>query len=341
VEELLSRLRQRPEIRTAALFDWVRRHRHELGVNVKVQQGWGPLEGQVFRTLLESATPEQAWQVVRLYAELNGGEMPVLPKPIFATREGREVLARRALDDSALLGDRARALVLLANPGNLWPARGRGDSEPLSAREQESLLERLVPLLEVSGKTQAFFRRTVTRALAVLSRADPASGSKPNRTAWKALQAAYRTEALGPTREELAEALCGLATPDEWKELTGNPPGVLLCLRDLERSDDKICFWLSLRAGSPPIVEQPFIVLERQGPLGIPVETRRQGLVSVNRADPWKGGWTGAELLYVELPIKALPAGTWRIRVKGTVGPDKREWNSEPRRFVVDPPPKR
>jgi hypothetical protein len=312
----------RPQARNRRLLDWVERHRREFGG--PPAYGWGALETEVFDWVLASGRVEDCWAAVRLYAELNRGVAPKLPPGCFASRAGRALLLRVACSDSALGGDRVRALALLA------------ERAPREGAERDELLDRLVPLLAVKD---AVLRAAAARTICQVSH--PGGGRPASKRALPALRAAYKDEALGPARDELAEAVCVVGGPGHWKELTGNPPGLLACLRDLTVADGQLHFWLDLRSGGLRVHEPPTLVLERVNLLGMAAETKRMSLPAVNLPRPWGAGWDGAELLLVEAPIKGLSAGNWRIRVEGTAGKDKQKWTAELKKFTVAAPPKK
>jgi hypothetical protein len=322
----------RPEQRRNALLDWVRRHRRDFGSK---ENGWGELEEKVFDWIQEDCGPEEAWQALHLQAEVHGGVLPTLRRPVFGSPAGREFLTARILDDKALLGDRTRALTLLRDPLTLQKP------QPLTELEQSRLLDQLIPLLdrEKSRILDVHFRAALACTVAHLSR--PGSGLPVLTRAVEPLMAVYRSETPGLSRDELADAICGLATAEQWKNLTGNPPGVLVTLRDLEKNPDKVHFWLCLRPGSPTVFDQPTLQLTRLGSFGLPAETRKEPLAAVNLPRPWKEGWTGAEYLLVEIPIRGLTPGTWRLSVTGTAGKERSAWTSEPKRFVIEAPAKR
>jgi len=156
----------------------------------------------------------------------------------------------------------------------------------------------------------------------------------------------------GPGRDEIAWALCGLVPGSQWKELTTNPAGVCACLRDLERKDSTVTFWLTLRTGGLTIYEAPTVVVDRLGNLGFVAETRRFPLAPINLDGTWSSGHAysqraGASVqeaegaLVVPIDISRLPSGTnYRVRVEGFVGQgkDRQRWMSEPRKFYFARP---
>jgi hypothetical protein len=289
--------------------------------------------------VLEDGTPEECWRAVRLYAELNQGTAPPLPAPSFGNRSGRDLLVSMALDAHALAGDRTRALGLLVDRNTLWPvARDRARVEPLGGQEQLDLLDRLLPLLKAR---EPLLRSTGARAVQRLSLRE--DGTLPPRSPpgiLPALEAAYRAERPGPVRDDLAEAVCVVGGPRHWQEATGNPPGLLVCLRDLGQRNGQGFFWLSLRPCGLTVHECPTLLLERLNFVGWPVQTREMPLPVVNLPRPWDEGWDGRSYLLVQFPVADLTPGSWRSQVRGTAGKDRVKWTSEPRVLAVEVPRK-
>jgi hypothetical protein len=326
IDQLMNIRRiQRPEPRVQSLLAWVRQHGREFG---EPARGWGELEGKVFDWILEDCRIEEAWAALQLQAEFNH-TIPPLRRPIFSTPAGRAFLLARIASESTLLGDRIHALALLADPITLSPVPDE--------KEQNQILDRLLPLLDrdKSEIRDPEFRSGLARVIGLVGRMEPKRPTAAR--ALEALAASYPGEKPGSSRDELANAVCALASPERWKELTSNPPGVLVTLRDFEQMHDGVHFWLWLRPGAT-ITEQPTLKLERMGNFGLPAEVRKKPLTVVNLPRPWVKGWTGGEYLLVEVPTIGFPAGTWRVTVTGTVGKDRATWISEPKRFVISTP---
>jgi hypothetical protein len=327
----------RPERRVRALLNWAERHRHEFDTprltrsGSEPRVGWAELHRQVFACVLQAGRPQECWEAIELYTELNRGALPPLPVPCFGSPAGRDFLLGIAADESALLGRRLRALELLGSAQTLWPA-SRGVS--LTAAEQERFLDRLAPLLAVKVPGLRAAGARVVRHLSV-----PPAGRLPSKRALAALVSAYKEEPTGPVRDELAEAVCAVGGPAHWQELRGNPSGLLVRLRDLERQGGEVHFWLSMTPCGQAVRERPTLLLERLGLLGIPAQTKRLPLPVSNLPRPWHEGWDGREYLLVQLPLKDLAPGTWRLTVEGTAGKDRKKWTSEPRTFDIPKPP--
>ncbi|MFO0880526.1 MAG: hypothetical protein U0840_24535 [Gemmataceae bacterium] len=321
----------RPARRVEALLSWIQERRGDfMAVGQGTEEapsGWDRLQVDVFDWILAAATPSDAWRAVRLYAELNQGDLPRLPRSPFGTPAGRMFLLEVAADPRLLLGARLRALQVLAQPTVL----GAGAAEPVQPAEVAPLLDRLADLL---GEKKADVAVGIAPVLLTLA------DRVPDRMAriLPALVQAYRAAQPGPTRDDLALVLCRLAPPAQWKELTGNPAGYLVCLRDLSRNETHVTFWLTLRTPGPAVFEAPTLVVEKLGPLGFVAEVKRYPVEPMNLDGGWAAGWSGADALVVQVDAGKFPAGsTYRVRVEGTAGQgtERVKWTSEPKKIVV------
>jgi hypothetical protein len=345
VDQLMARRRiARPAQRVRALLDWVEKRRGELSVipperlDDLAPVGWGRLATEALDWCLEGASPEDAWPAVELFAELNGGELPGRT-PAFATPGGRAFLVEVAASDRKKTGERARALRLLGRRDILWPdddARRRGAKEA-TVQELNTILERLTALLAIKDDAM--------RAAVLVPVAEVGARNDPRLRAERlvpALETAYRGSSPGAGRNELSLALSRLVSPARWKELTGNPGGVCVTLRDLERGPTSLTFWVALRTPGVAVHEQPTVVLDRMGLIGVPAETKRYPLVPLNLEGSWSSGWDGAVPLAIRLEVGALqPGQTYRLRVEGSVGKgdQRQKWLSEPLRFQMPAAP--
>ena len=346
VADLLARKKLRPVgRRNRALLEWIEGHRHEFGAPTKAEhpektaQGWDHLETDVFQWVLDTCEPADCWSAVKLHAELNGGAIPALREPVFGTRDGRALLLRVAAGDDALEGDRLRALALLSHPFTLWagPLQRLPRVQFLDAKEQTDLIDRLTPLL---ASKSAPLRAAAARTLRCASHPEVIADEHPkSQRALPALVKAFRLEYPGEPRDEIAEAICVLDAK-RWRELSGNPPGMVVLLRDLERRDKQVHFWLNLRPCGQVIYEQPTLVLERINQSQAAMETKQMPLPVANLPRPWSEGWDGRSILLVEFSVQDFKDGSWRVSVRGTAGKDKSKWASEPKTFVIDPPRK-
>jgi hypothetical protein len=337
VERLLALGRlARPQRRWQALRGWVEQRRGEFGSALSTGRGWGKLERQVFDWMLQAGDPDERWATVQLYAEVHHGELLCCPAA-FAWPAGRARLCRVLTDDRALAGDRVRALRLLGEPATLWPEQARG-AAVLTTAEQEKLLDLLAGFLAVPDEAT---RTAAARAVLSASRPGrPDLAGRVSRRALPALVAAYKEAKPGPARDQLALAVCALAAPEQWKELSGNPPGVVGLLRDPSRLEGQLWFWLELHTSGSAVHEAPTLVLERIGPLGFVAETQRFPLPPGNLGRPWAAGWDGRQLLVVTVPLGKLQPGNWRFRVEGTLGKgkDKQPWAAERKQFTIAAP---
>src|SRR5262249_7566602 len=149
---------------------------------------------------------------------------------------------------------------------------------------------------------------------------EAATGAK----AAAALLRAYKECLPGPARDELAMALCALAPPSQWKELTGNPPGVCACLRDFQHRENTLTFWLALKPPGQRVVEAPALVVERFNLIGGVAETKRFPLEAQNLERGWAAGWGGENSLVCQLDVSKLAGNNnYRVRVEGFVGAGK------------------
>jgi hypothetical protein len=321
--------------RNRALFRWIDRHRHEFGRPVEGPeggegaQGWGPLEVEVFRLILDGGVVEDSWRAVRLHAELYQGHLPPLEGSVFGNPAGRELLLRVAIDGGALMGDRLRALELLRREAIL------AGGEP-SAEAQKEMLGGLLPLLKDEEKD---LRIGAARVLEQLASAG-AEGVREQlrKEALPALETAYRRAGYREARSELAGVIYAVGGAEHWAKLTGNPQGVFVRLRDLGRRNDKVFFWLSMDGPADRKVhERPTLVLKRVR-FGLVVERKMLPLPAVNPPGSWEEGWSGTPYLLVEFSTKGFTEGTWRVSVEGTAGKDKAPWKSEPWEVAVTKP---
>jgi hypothetical protein len=108
----------------------------------------------------------------------------------------------------------------------------------------------------------------------------------------------------------------------------------LALVRDFGIRNDKLYFWVTLKTVPDSVVKElPLLILERLDAKGNASETRKLPLPATVPAGA--EGWTGGPR-HVELNHVDLKPGTWRLRIEGIAGPDKRSWVSEPRTFRVE-----
>jgi hypothetical protein len=239
------------------------------------------------------------------------------------------LLLRVALSEGQLEGDRVRALTLLGDSQTLWAEESRKPGRHLAEKEQEDLIDHLIPLLQT--KTAAI-RASAARAL------HAASGPREHQTkrALAALTAAYRAEPPGSARDDIAAAVHAIGGAAHWQEVSGNPRGLFARLHDLGHQGSKVFFWLHLEAAGLSVYECPTLTLERLDGAKV-AETKTELLPVLNLPPPWNDGWEGRPYLLAEFPTGGLAPGTWRVTVRGTAGKDKEKvkWSAEPRTFAV------
>ena len=260
----------------------------------------------------------------------------------FGARAGRDLLLAVALDESALTGHRVRALELLAAIQTLWPtAADRPPAgEPLEAKEQAALIDRVAPLLKDPA---GVLRLAAARTLTELS-APQVADLRSFRTdrALPALTAAYKVERPGDVRGALAEAVAVIGGPKQWEELTGDSHGVVASLRDpgTRQAADAYC-WLVVQHGNEPIRDLPTLLLERLDEKQKVIEKKEIVLASpAIQPPPQEFGWTAGAAEHFTFSMADLTPGLWRMTVKGVAGADKAPWKSEPRLLHLAPPPK-
>jgi hypothetical protein len=206
---------------------------------------------------------------------------------------------------------------------------------PLTGEEVAALLDKVLPLLEEKDES---FRAAAVRAAQRL--AHETGRDLDRKRALEALVKAYQAEKPGAVRDDLAEAVCLIGGPEHWQQLTGNPRGVIVFVRDLARGEKKMTFWLGMPAGQMTVSERPILVLERLDKAGKPLEKKTLPLPTTHLPRTWNEGWDGGSYLPVEFPIEKFAAGTWRVGVEGTGTKDREalKWAAEPKTFVVEMP---
>lgn len=326
----------RPSRRVEAIMSWVQARKAEFTTtppgNDESPAGWDRLQLDVFDWIFDAASPEDAWRAVRLYAELNQGDAPRLRTPVFSTPAGRAMLAGIAGDDKRLLGDRTRALRILAARETLWPTprECKRGANVMDKPEQTTLLDQLAKLIQ---EKDDLYRVWLAQAIFRLGRSAPEQLNKM----LPSLVRAYRESQPGSGRDQLAMTLCELAPEEMWRELSGNRAGYCACLRDLERHEATLTFWLSLKTPGPAVYEAPTLVLEKLGTLGFVSETKRYPIEPKNLAS-WVAGWDGEDALVVQFDVSKLtPGSIYRVKVEGVAGKgkDKVKWTSEPKKFKL------
>jgi hypothetical protein len=323
------------------LLDWVERHRNQftdgrdsggawfapaLGTfnpedadTADLQTpGWGELQLLPFARVLQGRVPADCWRAVNLYADVFAGATPPGAAAAFTGPEGRAWLLAAARDRHELDGRRARALRLLADPAIA--------AEPPDLTERSALVEKLLPLLrDAHAKCRGLAARAIRQA----------AGRDPDlvERALPSVRSAYKAEEPGPARNDLAEVLYDLAGPERWAKLAGRPNAILSLLVDATIRDDKLYFWVTVKSEPPvTVTAPPTLYLQRLDAKGAIAETKKVRVTLV--ATPKGTVWNGSPL-HVEVSQTELRPGTWRYKVSGVAGTDKRPWESEPRTLRV------
>jgi hypothetical protein len=318
--------------RNRAILAWMEEHRHELNTD----DGWGDLENDLFNEVLATATIEDGWAAVQLYAQVHNNVVPRLRRPIFGGTAGRQFLLRTATADHRLVGDRARALRLLSDTSTLWPVPdASGRTAETDKKEQQEIADQLLSMLK---HPSVDFRCEVARALLAVSQPPDHVPDRRMALPVGALTDAYKSASPGPARNELAALLRQASSAEHWQEVTGNPHRALVRLQDFTWELPKMSFWLQMDSAGATVYEAPVVVLEQlNGDKVVQKKERPAAADLLGKA--WATGWSGRPLL-IEFGEVSLQPGSYRITVKGTVGKNKDRvaWTSEPQVFVVTPP---
>lgn len=330
------------ERRNWALLDWVERHRNDFdryasGSWRDRPKGWGHLEGAIFQWVMESDDPPTSWSAIKLYAELNHGELPALLGPTFGFPKGRSLLLKIATASNVLEGHRVRALKLLSHPQTLWATSSKEHplANSLQAEEQKDLIDQLTPLLTAQT---APLRGAAALALRCICYPEEEK-RKTMRTkpALPTLVKAYRSETPGDARNELAKAVCFIGGPEHWQKLTGNPSTLLITLDQITQSQTYVQLFLNFWWRGSITCESTTLLAERLEGGNRVVETKRFPFrMTHDKLSRWSEEQSRMSMY---LPEKNLRPGTWRLRVCGTVGKgkDKQSWMGEPSVFDVKP----
>lgn len=308
--------------RVEAMLGWIRDRRNDFTAsgpgNDESPMGWDRLQTEVFPWIFASADLEGAWNALRLYADLNRGEIPPENPVVFTSPEGRRFLAERAGNQKSTLGDRIRAVRLLTL------------SPPVPA-DREILLG---PMLALFAEKNDLLSLEAARWL----ERSTGAGILPTDRLLPGLMQAYKDAQPGPARDALSRMLCSLASPAEWTKVSGNPPGYCAWLGEMEQGDDQLTFWLTLRTPGASVYQQPTIVVQKLGTLGFVSETKRIPLESLNLPNIWATGWSGSPALVVQLDTSKLtPKTGYKIHVEGQAGKAGQtvKWTSEPQKFMT------
>jgi hypothetical protein len=288
--------------RTAAIVNWIERHRDDFrsvfGGTDEAPTGWGPLRTRLFDALYETGDPASAWVGVRLHARLFDGELLKPRSDVFLRPNGKTFLRKIVADTSMLSGDRIRAIELL------------GPDEALRG---------------LLGDPQEQVQVAVVQAL---------TGTRDEKDL-DALVEAWKAAPQGQFRSELAWALAQSA-PSRWSGLTKNHAGFCAVLREPELDSQGLRFWLHAKSPEGKITEPPLVVLEQLTVLGLVQSTKSSPLSVLVLPRDWSEGWDGSPPLPAHVDFSGLqPSTRYRLRIEGTIGPKKQKWLSEPYLFTT------
>ncbi len=336
-----------PAKRNQAIFKWIDEHHGEFTNSPwdRANPGWGSLERRVFCWILETCRAEDGWKALKLYRQIAQypGYGPGGNEPTFEFPGGRRLLLAVATDPKQPIEDRRMALYHLMS--SFWP-RHHYPKYPglanVSPEEQTEMINRVSPLLK---DKDAEMRGLATRALDNVS--DPRDGALSDRTtqaALPALIAAYGKEPPGNTRNKLAEAIRDLGGEKRWKDVSGNPGGMLVILYSFSLNNnygrEKIHFSMLMPGvgGSINTIQrQPTLILERLAADGKIAERKTMPLPVDYPKDIWTKGWHAySGMISADIPSAKMAEGPWRFTVEGVAGKDSQHpWRSEPGLFEL------
>ncbi len=166
-------------------------------------------------------------------------------------------------------------------------------------------------------------------------------GTGPKRTTpSEQMLALYRGASIGESqntsRDHAARQIRDHVDEKRWKELSGNPRGILITPYLFEPTAKG--GHMQIQGDRLAIFERPKLVLERMSKAGDVLESRPTEYVSKSPEPSWAKGWTQYDYGFsATFPTKGLTPGIWRAVLVGTAGGDKVPWRSEPNGFRWPP----
>lgn len=312
--------------RNRAILVWLREHQEELNQQSFDRKDWGPLQWKLFERIMESGHPGDCWTAVELYTVQ--GSFHSSEHGPFCSPGGRQLLVKKALDSTLLLDLRRAALAELRDSRNLWRAYDAAPNRTsLTPDEWTLLIEQLARLLTAGDVS---LRQTAVSSLDTLARGGDREGSAQSRRRVAELLAGrYRVERDNNVRIGCAESIREITDERFWRDLTGNPQGILVKVYRNPDVQDRLDLRLGLGTDGVTLPTAPTFLFERLDPEGRAGETRRIEATAVTPADFFSQTWTrdrGPVVLTVLL--ESLHAGSWRVTAEGTV--DDQTWRSIP-----------
>jgi len=333
VREDLPRIREIRDLETIedltkrneVIFKWIEEHKDELGGGYlnHQKQGWASLERALFDWIQESCRPEDCWKAMILAAELKTG--PERSHPSFCSKEGRALLVAKTFDETLPESRRLKALERLGRGGAYWYAHRRTypATRVVSKEEQVEIIDRVLPLLH---DERAAWRAAAARCLSSVSWPYDANFKEmTSKRAIPNLVELYRREKDAKVLEIAIEAIRRIETKEFWKELSGNPAGIVVLVRCAEIDEEMLTFDVNLDHTWAKLVKHPKFKFEKQ----MEDESYSKAVFvqpsPVCPEDLFEKGWGGG---HVRMTIPAgFAPGVWRVTLEGVLGEET--WRSE------------
>ncbi len=326
--------------RNRRIFEWLRRHEHELqdpslcidasGFH-EPESGWGLLPARMLEKVAESGLLQDVWLAMQMSADVDPyvgsgiGHINTQPSP-FACAEGRSLLLRKLCDENETLVVRRTAADQLAKALKVDPAQLKTNPQlsSVSLPEQEDILRGALPLASCKDRQ---LRCEVLMLL--LCASDPfhdASRPQYSKRAFTTASTALQNE---EEREVIADVVPNLnyrMSEAEWQALTGNPARICVVLTGSYDQGS-----LHLRADSMHLpngaISPVELILERRDPDGKTVERLNKKLSSTY-SQHWLKDAKGTTQLGNVNTTQMTP-GRWWTWLEGVSADDSRQhWKS-------------
>ncbi len=326
--------------RNKAIFEWIEKHKKEFGGGSFFggwSKGWATLEPQLFNWLMESCIHEDCWRAIELSAELGTG--PNGTYPSFCSPRGRELLMAKVFDKKLPDSLRLRALRELGGGISFWYSHSRiyPSAEMVTRKEQEEIIARVKELLSHTDPT---WRIAAARCL--MSASWPYDANFKHMLTKQAipnLAALYRNERKGGVRRQIVEAIRKIEDEAFWKDLSGNPHGIVVFVQFEGIEQGALKFRLVLTHTRAKLTAMPILRLEKLNTRGKVTETRtvKPGLLFPKNI--FNRGWERwMAQPHVKIPLSKVQPGLWRVAAEGRVGKEETKWRSEPTEITIPEP---
>ncbi|AMV20559.1 hypothetical protein [Planctomyces sp. SH-PL14] len=319
-----------PAKRNRAILAWLTEHQHELdqkNLRGSDRKDWGPFQWTLYDRVMESGHPEACWTTLELFT-VQGSYGHSHDGP-FCSPEGRQLVLRKALDATLPVNIREAALAELHDSQNFWRENNASTNrKALTPEERTQLIEQIAPLLAANDPS---LRSRAVHCLETIGRRRNGEDSaQPSARVAELLAARYRVERDNDVRIRCAESILKVADDRFWKDLTGNPHGILVTVYRVSSVQDRLGLWMGLETAGVKLPTAPTFLLERLDANGPAGEVRRIEAIASDPADFFsQGAWTRDRgNLVLAVSLEAVNAGMWRVTAEGTV--DEQTWTSVP-----------